>query len=69
MMPLSVVSLYFLYVPLNYNFFSSLDPSDDPLDCMSMIDFYALRSDQYDYLLRLEEEALVSIILVLNFKI
>lgn len=36
----------------------SLDPSDDPLDCMSMIDFYALRSDQHEYLLRLETEAL-----------
>ncbi|GFR82753.1 transcription factor 25 [Elysia marginata] len=36
----------------------SLDPTDDPLDCMSMIDFYALRSDQHEYLLRLEKEGL-----------
>ncbi|GFN80034.1 transcription factor 25 [Plakobranchus ocellatus] len=36
----------------------SLNPEDDPLDCMSMIDFYALRSEQYEYLKRLDDEAL-----------
>ncbi|XP_005105822.2 transcription factor 25 [Aplysia californica] len=34
----------------------SLDPSNDPLNCLSMIDYYALRCEQYDYLLRLEAE-------------
>lgn len=34
----------------------SLDPSSDPLNCLSMIDYFALRSEQYDYLLRLETE-------------
>ncbi|XP_059164904.1 ribosome quality control complex subunit TCF25-like [Physella acuta] len=36
----------------------SIDPVDDPLDCMSMIDYYALRSEQYDHLVRLEAEVL-----------
>jgi len=34
----------------------SLDAIGDPLNCLSMIDFYALRCEQYDFLLRLEAE-------------
>lgn len=33
-----------------------LDPEGDPLSVLLMIDFYALRSEQYDYLLSLYEE-------------
>lgn len=36
----------------------SLDPDGDPLDCMSMIDYYALRSEQFDHLVQLEQEVL-----------
>ncbi|KAH9508892.1 Transcription factor 25 [Bulinus truncatus] len=38
----------------------SLDPENDPLDCMSMIDYFALRAEQYDYLVRLEQEVLIT---------
>ncbi|KAK6983179.1 Transcription factor 25 [Biomphalaria glabrata] len=38
----------------------SLDPENDPLDCMSMIDYFALRAEQYDHLLRLEQEVLIT---------
>ena len=33
-----------------------LDPEGDPLSVLLMIDFYALRSEQYEYLLNLYEE-------------
>ncbi|CAG5115580.1 unnamed protein product [Candidula unifasciata] len=36
----------------------SLDPDSDPLDCMSMIDYYALRSEQFEHLVQLEQEVL-----------
>ncbi|BFZ12900.1 hypothetical protein BsWGS_15939 [Bradybaena similaris] len=41
----------------------SLDPDSDPLDCMSMIDYYALRSEQFDHLVQLEQEVLNQAIL------
>ncbi|KAL3859671.1 hypothetical protein ACJMK2_009879 [Sinanodonta woodiana] len=34
----------------------SLDPVDDPMCVLLMIDFYALRAKQYDYLIKLFEE-------------
>lgn len=38
----------------------SLDPTNDPLDCMSMIDYFALRAQQYEHLVRLDTEVLTS---------
>ena len=35
------------------SFFSSLDPDTDPLCALLMIDFYAIRSDEYGYLTQL----------------
>jgi hypothetical protein len=34
----------------------SLDPTNDPLGALLMIDYYALRSNQYEYLVQLYEE-------------
>ena len=31
----------------------SLDPDDDPLCMLLLLDFYALRSEQYDFLVRI----------------
>ena len=40
-----------------FPFFSfSLDPEEDPLGVLLMIDFYALRSEQFSFLIRLFEE-------------
>uniref|UniRef100_A0A0B6ZE96 Transcription factor 25 n=1 Tax=Arion vulgaris TaxID=1028688 RepID=A0A0B6ZE96_9EUPU len=36
----------------------SLDPEGDPLDCMNMIDYFALRSEQFDHLIQLEQEVM-----------
>ena len=38
----------------------SLDPDEDPLGILLMIDFYALRSEQYDWFVRLFEDFEVS---------
>jgi len=40
---------------VNY-FYFSLDPDVDPLCIILMIDFYALRSEQYSYLIRMYSE-------------
>jgi hypothetical protein len=34
----------------------SLDPDDDPLGIILLIDFYALRSEEYAYLIRMYSE-------------
>lgn len=41
---------------LVFYFFCSLDPDGDPLCVLLMIDFYALRSEQYTFLIRMYEE-------------
>ena len=35
---------------------NSLDPEHDPMGIFLMIDFYAIRSEQYDFLVRMYEE-------------
>ena len=42
-----------MWLPL---FSFSLDPEEDPLGILLMIDFYALRSEQFSFLIRLFEE-------------
>ena len=37
-------------------FVFSLDPDGDPLCSLLMIDYYAIRSEQYDFLVRLYQE-------------
>ena len=39
-----------------FNFPFSLDPDEDPLGVLLMIDFYALQSEQFSFLIRLFEE-------------
>ena len=39
-----------------FNFPCSLDPDEDPLGVLLMIDFYALQSEQFSFLIRLFEE-------------
>ena len=34
----------------------SLDPDEDPLCMLLLLDFYALRSEQYDFLVRMYNE-------------
>ena len=34
----------------------SLDPDEDPLCMLLLLDFYALRSEQYDFLVRMYSE-------------
>ncbi len=54
-----------MFKRLNYSFFffnfiigtnDSLDPDGDPLSVLLMIDFYALRCEQYEYLVNLYDE-------------
>ena len=40
----------------NLKFFFSLDPDEDPLGVLLMIDFYALQSEQFSFLVRFYEE-------------
>ena len=44
--------------------FYSLDPDGDPLCALLMIDYYAIRSEQYDFLVRLFNEWEVRFMLV-----
>ena len=55
MIAFNVSVLHILYNWFKMLFFS-LDPDEDPLAVLLMIDFYALRSEQFDFLVRLFEE-------------
>lgn len=44
---------WFRYV---FDFWLSLDPDDDPMCVLLMIDFYALRAEQYAFLIRMFDE-------------
>ena len=45
----------------------SFDPEGDPLGVLLMIDFFALRSEQYHFLIRLFQEWEVSKFVLLSF--
>lgn len=40
----------------NFGFYHSLDPDNDPMCVLLMIDFYALRCEEYTFLIRLFKE-------------
>ena len=49
----AIVDIFSRVADLIHLFFSSLDPDTDPLCALLMIDFYAIRSDEYGYLTQL----------------
>ena len=66
LVPLGLTSPLCIDCSLYVCFLDSLDPDGDPMCVLLMIDFYALRSEQFHFLIRMFEEWEVSAFLLVS---